>query len=77
MRFVVEQNIEEQDDPGASGEEKEDDGEAGIAPDAKARFHPHEERGADDESGNDEADDDAIRDFLKANDERLFIDGID
>src|SRR5438874_1869228 len=76
MRFVVKKNVEEQNNAGAGGEQKKDDSQAGIAPDAEAGVHPHEQSRADDERSDDQPDCDAIGDFLEAEDERFLIDGI-
>src|ERR1051325_8209669 len=64
--MVLPEDVHQQPDAAGGGADEADDGQAGVAEDAEACLHTHQQGRADDERGEDQARGDAIGDFLEA-----------
>src|SRR5689334_1409165 len=74
--LVVDDDFPDERDGAARGEQEEHDGEPRIAEEAERRLHPHEQRRADDQRGEKQAERDPVRDLLERGDELRLVDGV-
>ena len=64
--MILPENVHEEPDTARSGADEADNCQAGVAKEAKAGLHAHQQGGADDERRENESGGDAISDFLKS-----------